>query len=227
TKRPKEKRVKASATKKDKVIEIAKEQTVNQMKELDMPPKSRTSTEIVFFDLETQKLSNDVGGWSNVAKMGLSIAVTYSDINGFLCFTEEKVNELVSLLKSANLVVGFNHIKFDYEVLTAYTKENLRTGRNLDILLEIQKTIGHRLSLNHLAQFTLGRKKSGSGTDAPVWFQQGRFDLLEKYCRDDVAITRDLYQFGIENGYLLYQRKDGRTLRIPVSWNKELLTPDE
>ncbi len=227
TKRPKEKRVKASATQKNNVIEITKEQTFNQIKELEMPLNNSTSTEIIFFDLETQKLSNDVGGWNNVAKMGLSIAVTYSDINGFRCFTEEKVDELVSLLKSANMVVGFNHIKFDYEVLTAYTKENLRTGRNLDILLEIQKKIGHRLSLNHLAQFTLGRNKSGSGTDAPAWFRQGRFDLLEKYCRDDVAITRDLYQFGVENGYLLYQRKDGRTLRIPVSWKDELLAPDD
>ena len=55
--------------------------------------------------------------------MGLSIAVTYSNINGFHCYTEEKVNELVSLLKSANLVVGFNHIKFDYEVLTHIPKK--------------------------------------------------------------------------------------------------------
>ncbi|MGC8604786.1 MAG: Zn-binding domain-containing protein, partial [Desulfomonilaceae bacterium] len=214
--------IKVSAAQNDKITQITKGQTINQKKKREMLPQIGNSPGTVFFDLETQKLSNDVGGWSNIAKMGLSIAVTYSRNHGFNCFTEDKAQELVHLLKSANLVVGFNHIKFDYEVLSAYTQENLRNGRNLDILIEIQKKIGHRLSLNHLAQFTLGREKSGSGTDAPIWFQQGRFDLLEKYCRDDVAITRDLYQFGVENGYLLYQKRDGQILKIPVSWKDEL-----
>ncbi len=226
-KKPQNKRPKPSAIEMGPVVPPAIEQPADQMKELVMPPNKQTSPEIVFFDLETQKLADDVGGWKHVAKMKLSIAVTYSNISGFHAFTEETVNELVKSLKIADLVVGFNHIKFDYEVLSAYTGENLRIGRNLDILLEVQKTIGHRLSLNHLAQFTLGMKKSGSGMDAPVWFQQGRFDLLEKYCRDDVIITRDLYQFGVENGYLLYQRRDGRTVRVPVSWDNELLITKE
>ena len=43
-------------------------------------------------------------------------------------------------------------------------------------------------------------------------------DLLEEYCRDDVRITRDLYRFGCENGYLLYRRKNGQVARIPVTW---------
>jgi DEAD/DEAH box helicase domain-containing protein len=182
------------------------------------PVEKSAPSEIVFFDLETQKLSHEVGGWQHVAKMKLSIAVTYSESRGFQAFTEDTVNQLVDVLKSADLVVGFNHVKFDYEVLSAYTAENLRTGQNLDILLEIQKIIGHRLSLDHLAQFTLGKKKSGSGMDAPMWFKEGRFDLLEKYCRDDVIITRDLYQFGIDKGYLLYQKRNGQKTKIPVSW---------
>ncbi len=217
-KRAQPKRCKPSSTITLPPITITCEQPKEKIEELEMISNNATSPEIIFFDLETQKLADDVGGWKYIAKMGLSIAVTFSNTAGFRSYTEDRVGELIRSLKTANLVVGFNHIKFDYEVLTAYTGENLRNRKNLDILLEIQKRIGHRLSLNHLAQFTLGRKKSGNGAQAPDWFRQRRFDLLEKYCRDDVAITRDLYEFGLENGYLLYQGKDGRTLRVPVSW---------
>jgi DEAD/DEAH box helicase domain-containing protein len=173
----------------------------------------------VFFDLETQKLADDVGGWRNISKMMLSVAVTYSDAEGFQSFNEESVGELVRTLSRADLIVGFNQVKFDYEVLSAYTNENLRKYQNLDMLIEIQKLIGHRLSLDHLAQFTLGRKKSGSGVDAPRWFREGRLDLLQKYCTDDVIITRDLYNFAVENGFVKYKRRDGQTVRIPVKWD--------
>ena len=187
-----------------------------------MNSKRDKADHVVFFDLETQKLADEVGGWKYVSRMKMSIAVTYSTIHGFKTFTEEEdVDELVSFLTCSDMVVGFNHIKFDYEVLSAYTNENLRGHRNLDMLLEIQKTLGHRLSLDHLAEFTLGKRKSGSGLDAAKWFREGRLDLLEKYCRDDVVITRDLYQFGIEKGYLMYRRRDGVSSRIPVSWKND------
>ena len=173
---------------------------------------------VVFFDLETQKLAQEVGGWRNVRRMQLSIGVAHTEELGFTTFTEETVSDLINLLKNADLVVGFNHVRFDYEVLAAYTDENLRALPNLDILEHIESSLGFRLSLDHLAQFTLGKNKSGAGTDAVKWFREGRMDLLEQYCRDDVAITRDLYLFGLGNGFLRYKRKGGRTDKIPVKW---------
>jgi DEAD/DEAH box helicase domain-containing protein len=170
------------------------------------------------FDLETQRLAEEVGGWGNIRRMGLSLAVAFTEEDGFLTFTEEKVLELVSLIKSADLVVGFNQMRFDYEVLRAYSPENLRKLPNLDILAHVSKVLGFRLKLDHLGEFTLGKKKSGDGIDAVRWFREGRMDLIEKYCRDDVEITRDLYYFGRDNNFLLYQRKDGSVARIPVRW---------
>jgi DEAD/DEAH box helicase domain-containing protein len=175
-------------------------------------------SDVVIFDLETQKLAEDVGGWRNVRKMGLSIAVVHTEQNGFLTFTEANVADLIAVLKGAGLVVGFNHIRFDYEVLKAYTSEDLRMLPNLDILVDVEAALGHRLSLDHLATFTLGEQKSGKGTDAVKWFREGRMDLLEKYCRDDVRITRDLYRFGLDNGFLRYQRKNGQIASLQVSW---------
>jgi DEAD/DEAH box helicase domain-containing protein len=170
------------------------------------------------FDLETQKVAEEVGGWGNIARMKVSLAVAYTEEDGFRTFTEAKVPELIDLLKSADLVVGFNQLRFDYEVLSAYTREDLRALPNLDILADIAEVLGFRLALDHLAQSTLGRKKTGMGLEAVLWFREGRMDLLEQYCCEDVRITRDLYQFGLENGFLLYRRKGGQVARIPVEW---------
>jgi DEAD/DEAH box helicase domain-containing protein len=174
--------------------------------------------DIVVFDLETQKLADEVGGWRNISKMRVSLGVAYTEADGFLTFTEERVPELVALLRKAELVVGFNQLGFDYEVLRPYTSEDLRSLPNLDILAEVQAALGYRLSLNHLAEFTLGTQKSGSGLEAAQWFREGKWDLLEHYCRDDVRITRDLYLFGLENGYLLYKKKNGDVTRVRVKW---------
>jgi DEAD/DEAH box helicase domain-containing protein len=188
----------------------------------EQPPVDVSSgSDVVVFDLETQKLAEDVGGWRNVREMRLSVAVVHSEQKGFLTFTEANVSELISLLKKARLVVGFNQLRFDYEVLTAYTSDDLRSLPNLDILVEVEATLGHRLSLDHLAKFTLGQQKSGKGTDAVLWFREGRMDLLESYCREDVRITRDLYRFGLENGFLRYQMRDRRIASLAVGWRSD------
>lgn len=109
-------------------------------------------------------------------------------------------------------------MRFDYEVLSAYTSENLRALPNLDILQCVESSLGFRLPLDHLSEVTLGRNKSGHGTEAVTWFREGRLDLIEKYCRDDVCLTRDLYTYGLEKGYLLYKRKDRRICQIPMNW---------
>ena len=57
------------------------------------------------------------------------------------------------------------------------------------------------------------------------WFKAGEMDKLEAYCRHDVEITRDLFQYGLEHGHLIYRTKqEDRRVRLPVDWNlKNLL----
>jgi len=179
----------------------------------------KTPRRIAVFDLETRRLADEVGGWSNIAKMGLAIGVVYCEPEGFRTFTEETVQELIALLKSADLVVGFNQMRFDYEVLSAYSKENLRARPNVDILVDVSKVLGFRLTLDHLAQHTLGKGKSGHGLEAVKWFREGRMDLLEQYCKDDVAITWELYDFGRKNGHLVFKTRKGALSRVPVNWH--------
>lgn len=171
---------------------------------------------LVFFDLETKRGSAQVG-WSNIARMGLSLAVTYSEKDGYQTFLDSQIDGLIRCLKSADAVVGFNHVEFDYKVLSAYTKDDLKALKNIDMFQIIYQKTGLKISLDKLAQGSLGRNKSGDGLKALQWYKEGRIDLIENYCREDVAITRDLYYHGCEKGFVSYIQK-GRPVDVQVNW---------
>lgn len=175
------------------------------------------------FDVETRRSANEVGGWHRAERMGISIAVLYDNSSGtFLRFEEKDIQRLIEHLYDLDLVIGFNNKRFDNRVLSAYTSQPLSDLPSLDILEEISNQLGYRLSLDRLAEQTLGIKKSGNGLLALKWFSQGRMDLLEKYCRKDVEITRDLFLYGIQHKHLLFQNKAGMTVRLPVIFHKTI-----
>ena len=50
---------------------------------------------IVYFDLETMRSADEVGGWNHIDQMGMSIGVTYSTGNGgYSIYAESEVNQL-------------------------------------------------------------------------------------------------------------------------------------
>jgi len=88
----------------------------------------------------------------------------------------------------------------------------------LDMLEEIHRRLGFRLSLGHLAGATLGERKSADGLQSLRWWKEGRLDLIEEYCRRDVDVTRALYEFGRAHGYLVYMDRDEAPVRVSVGW---------
>jgi len=65
---------------------------------------------IVYFDVETKHLADEVGGWDYIERFGLAVAVTYSTRRGtFAHYTEQTVNGLIDDLLDADLVVGLGH----------------------------------------------------------------------------------------------------------------------
>ncbi len=178
---------------------------------------------MVFFDLETQKLAQDVGGWKNTHLMRVSLGVLFDTAeNRFFTFYEDRVDDLINHLEKADLVVGFNVKHFDYRVLSAYTKKDLLKLPTFDILQDIHQRLGFRVGLDHLGKETLNRNKSADGLKAVEWFRKGQMEKLEKYCRQDVVLTRDLFNYGMVNGHLIYRKKGIDTrLRLLVDWNLE------
>ena len=173
----------------------------------------------VFFDLETQKSFQEVGGRDNLKLLRMSIAVTFSTFtNEFKSYTEKDAVALIADLKAAERVVGFNVLNFDYPVLKAYTNERLSELPTLDLLEDIYNKLGFRVSLDGLATATLGANKSANGLMAIQWFREGRIDELIAYCRDDVAITKQLFEFGRDNRYVAYIDRYGKKKQVAVNW---------
>lgn len=169
------------------------------------------------FDLETQRSAKEVGGWHHAHRMKVSCGVVYDSIKDtFVVYSQDQVGRLIEHLKQFDTVVGFNSKRFDYKVLSGYSDYDFSTLPSYDLLEQVHRRLGFRLSLDHLAKQTLNVNKSGSGLDALKWWQSGELDKIIDYCRTDVRITRDLFLFARENGYLIYRRKSGERLRIPM-----------
>jgi DEAD/DEAH box helicase domain-containing protein len=177
--------------------------------------------DIVYFDLETQRTANDAGGWDKKREMRVSVAVTYSTALGeYRIFEEKDVDALVEQLVKADLVVGFNVINFDYEVLSRYTVLDLaHTARTLDMLVEIEKVLGHRLSLDSVATATLGVGKTGDGLDAIRWWREGRLLEIAEYCCFDVKCTKLVHEHGATHRQLQYVDKFRNKKSVAVQWS--------
>jgi DEAD/DEAH box helicase domain-containing protein len=174
---------------------------------------------IVYFDLETQKSAEEVGGWDKISQMMLSIGVTYSTARGgYKIYGEKDVDQLIKELQRADLVVGFNNLRFDYEVLHGYTAFDLRQLPTLDMLVDLQAKLQHRLSLDSIATATFGVEKTAEGMQAIQWFKEGRLLEIAEYCCYDVKITRMVHEYGAQNGEVHYHNRFGKKLSVPVTW---------
>ena len=173
------------------------------------------------FDLETKYLAHEVGGWSNIDKLGLAAAVLLVvETDETHRFLEQDSEKLISLLVKADQIIGFNIVRFDYQVLRPY---GLRPGsdlirRTVDLLIHIYQSLGFRISLDNLAEATLGERKTADGLAAVKWYREGKIDQVLDYCEQDVRITHRLWQHGRQNGQINYRDREYGLRTLSVSW---------
>lgn len=175
--------------------------------------------EYLVMDIETQKLSTDVpGGWGNIGAFGLAIAVTMHDDGEWESWTEYDTHILIPELYDSPLIVTFNGINFDYEVLRPYDLDpELLYPKSYDILHEMKKVLGHRVSLESVAWATLNKGKSGDGKEAVQWYKDGKLSRVIHYCLSDVEITKQIYEFILKHGFCYYTSLQGvkRPCKLP------------
>lgn len=179
-------------------------------------------THYLVIDVETQRSAQEVGGWSFVDRLGVSVACAYdSQTDRFLSFREAELPSLFQLCQE-RLVVGYNIRGFDLLVLQPYGLNP--TGLDVfDILYDLETlTRQQYLKLEAVARGTLGTGKSGDGLQALEWWKQGEIQKIIDYCLQDVKITRDIFQYGRQEGHVFIQRSQESTdrgLKVPVLWN--------
>lgn len=173
--------------------------------------------DVLVFDIETKNTFFDVGGQDNISKLEMSLTVVYSyNLGEYISFWEKDLPELNKIMKEAGLVVGFSINRFDLPVLDKYFDFNTKALRRVDLLEEIEINAGKRISLDLLANANLGVGKTHNGLDAIKFWNEGNLKELEEYCRNDVKVTKDLYDLALKQGYLMMPERGSNNL-IKVS----------
>ncbi|MEK7550172.1 MAG: ribonuclease H-like domain-containing protein [Patescibacteria group bacterium] len=178
-----------------------------------------TKIEVVF-DCETKKFFDEIAG-SDPADLGVSIVSLYVE-GKMMSFWEKDFPEMFKIFEKADRIIGFNSITFDVPALSLYLPSHWSKLPHFDILAKIKEYLGKRVSLDALARATLNLTKNDSGENAIKYWNKGDSESLaklKKYCEMDVAITKDIYDFGMKNGYLKYIDFWNETHEVKVDFN--------
>jgi DEAD/DEAH box helicase domain-containing protein len=204
-------------------IQLAKEYGIDQAGAVDAREDSMATTpslfpdteQDIFFDIETLRLSHEVeGGWSNIARFGLAVAVTWDAGNRFRRWFEPDVKALIYELGRFARIVSFNGDRFDFEVLRGYHPVGNLVPKSFDLLADLHRKLGFRIKLDDLARETLGHQKSGNGLEIVQWWREGRKEEVCKYCENDVQLLVDLVEFARRKKYVVVNKR-----QLPVDWH--------
>jgi len=177
----------------------------------------------VVLDVETQKTFDEVGGFFpdrlGISFVGICVRDGYSGKGELRGFFEADLPKLFPILEKADVLIGFNIDNFDMQTFVSYYAGDVSSFPTLDLLTQIKKSAGHRIGLDAVAQETLGVGKAGDGLDAIKYFQSKNWEALSKYCLQDVAVTRDIYDFGLSKGQVKFRNKWNRLVECPVDFS--------
>ncbi|PWU23471.1 hypothetical protein C5B42_02860 [Candidatus Cerribacteria bacterium 'Amazon FNV 2010 28 9'] len=177
----------------------------------------------VFFDVETKDTFDDVGGYFpdrlHPSFIGVCVREGYEGRGEMIEIWEQDLSKLWKIFESADVIVGFNSIGFDMEVMRPLYPGNVDDLPQLDLMLQFKEATGHRISLESIAQETLGRGKTGHGLDAIKYYKTGQLKELASYCLMDVELTRDLYDVGRTKGKLSFMNKWNRRIETAIDFS--------
>lgn len=170
----------------------------------------------VVLDIETQNTFQDVGAY-NPSLLSVSlVGVYFYETDTYEAFLEADLPKLWPRLERADRIIGYNLLGFDYPCLQRYYTGDIMRLPTVDLLADIEKGIGHRVKLDDVAHATLGIGKSGHGLMAVEFWKKGEIDKLKEYCLMDVKITKDVYEYALENQEAFYNDRQGNRQRVSL-----------
>lgn len=172
----------------------------------------------IVLDIETQNTFEEVGGYfTDKLKVSL-VGVYYYETDTYESYLEHELPQMFAKLEVGGRIIGYNSIGFDMPVLNNYYAGDLLKLPQLDILQHIEKSLGYRIKLDDVAAATIGTRKSAHGLQAVAWWKEGKIHEIREYCLQDVKVTKEVYEFGLKNGYVLYDDRSGERRLIPVNF---------
>lgn len=179
-----------------------------------------SSPRVVTFDIETANWFGHAGV-NSYDDLRIAIVCTHDSQTGaYDSFLVEELPRLWQMLETTDILVGFNSDHFDIPLLNRYYPGDLTKIKSVDLLKEIYDSLGRRIKLDSVAEGTLGKKKSGHGGQSLVWWRDGEVERVRKYCIKDVELTRNLFDYAMQNKSLKYKEL-GRVQEVklkPEKW---------
>ena len=173
-----------------------------------------------------------VDSWDDLQNMGISVMCYYdynSNVYGYyaeLDFKHDEGRNLIQeFLSEDDIICGFNIRKFDCPLLEA-NGFNINYDKVYDLLLQIwfasgltnqyePKTHGG-YSLNAVVKANfVNIQKTGNGADAPLMWQDGKYQEVIDYCMNDVKITKMLIDRVFADGGLI-SPKTKKMIKIAI-----------
>lgn len=189
---------------------------------------------VIAFDIETLKLTEEVGGWDNFIDLGISCIVFYdSDSGKHDYFSENGVLGMKEISECSHvfkrvineniLLLGHNINSFDIPLIGKEIDwPNLREETNhltIDTLEALEAEIGFKISLDNVAEYTLGQTKSMDAREAPTKWRKGHYQDVLDYCKNDVDLSYLIFEHGRKEGHVkLCGKYDDEPRKVSVSW---------
>lgn len=174
--------------------------------------------DIIVLDIETKNTFQEVGE-NNFDALEVSLIGLYSyGQDKFFAFEENEFAAAIEMLKKAGMIIGFSISRFDLPVLKKHFGNfDIFSIPYMDILDEIEFSLGKRVGLDILAKINLGYGKNGHSLEAAGLYRDGKIEELKNYCLNDVKITKELYELAKKQGYLMIPQKDGKeAIKLPL-----------
>lgn len=168
------------------------------------------------WDLESLHGKPESQTWAEYKETcGVSVACAVS-LDGLttrqFSVNDEPPNDLESLRKSvldADFTVSYNGKAWDRYVLAVATGRPCPPANELDLWDIIKRSLGGEKwekgtwKLDEVCRRTLKEGKDRSGAGAPSLWAEGRYGALFEYCLRDAELTRRLFWFMGNNGYVV------------------------
>lgn len=181
------------------------------------------------FDIETRNTFEQVGSDQPDALDLSVISIFDSRDQSMKTFEMHELTQAWPLFEGIDFIVGFNSDHFDIPILNKYYPDDLLKIKSIDLLTSVKNSFGRRIKLDNIAEATLGKNKIAHGLEAIKWWNEGKIDLIKKYCEEDVYITRDIFLHALNHRKLFATDREGKKVEIAINtddWKADEKVPE-